>query len=297
MRKITLDDFISKSKSIHGDKYDYGLSEYRGSRQKVLITCPIHGEFHQTAAEHMRGCGCPACGYVTVSKRLSKGILEFEKSAKKIHGDKYNYSNFRKVEGRRIVDVTCGVHGLFTQSVPEHLGGHGCKKCGNIVTKSKTTKSNTKFIEDARRVHGDKYTYENVLYRGAHSKVIITCDIHGYFEMRPSDHIRGSGCKFCSQYGFDLTKRGVMYTLMSEDEKYFKIGITGDLTRRLNELKRSTPFKFRMIDVVEGPGEYISNLEKIKHSECVSAGMTGFDGCTEWFLNFPENNCLTHSSE
>lgn len=55
--------FIGKAKTVHGDKYDYSKVLYAGSGAKVIIICPIHGEFLQTPNGHISGkCGCPTCG-------------------------------------------------------------------------------------------------------------------------------------------------------------------------------------------------------------------------------------------
>lgn len=55
------------------------------------------------------------------------------------------------------------------------------------------------FIKRAKDVHGDKYDYSELLYITALKKVKIICKTHGIFEMTPSHHIRGQGCKFCSK--------------------------------------------------------------------------------------------------
>lgn len=53
------------------------------------------------------------------------------------------------------------------------------------------------FIKRARDVHGDKYSYDKVVYTGALKKVIITCPVHGDFTIRPSEHLKGRGCNKC----------------------------------------------------------------------------------------------------
>ena len=51
-----------------------------------------------------------------------------------------------------------------------------------------------------KEVHGDKYIYDRVEYKGAHSKVWIGCRVegHDYFEQTPSNHKNGRGCPECS---------------------------------------------------------------------------------------------------
>lgn len=61
--------------------------------------------------------------------------------------------------------------------------------------KRKTTEE---FIQDAVKVHGDKYDYSKVNYINAHTKIDITCPEHGIFSQKPSNHLVGKGCTFCA---------------------------------------------------------------------------------------------------
>jgi len=62
MIKVTdTESFIQKSRIIHGDKYDYSKTVYTKSREKVIITCLVHGDFTQTAHNHLYGKGCFKC--------------------------------------------------------------------------------------------------------------------------------------------------------------------------------------------------------------------------------------------
>lgn len=59
-------------------------------------------------------------------------------------------------------------------------------------------------IENFKKVHGDKYDYSKVIANGTTKKVIIGCEIHGYFEQLGSGHARGFGCNEC---GKELRKK------------------------------------------------------------------------------------------
>lgn len=72
--KLNNDDFIKKSKEIHGDKYDYSKINYSHSHGKVEIICPKHGLFQQAANSHMKGNGCPVCSD-SKGEKLIKDIL------------------------------------------------------------------------------------------------------------------------------------------------------------------------------------------------------------------------------
>ena len=68
-----------------------------------------------------------------------------------------------------------------------------------IVEKYNTKDEKTKvFIRKALKVHGDWYDYSKVEYKNAHTKVTISCPIHGNFEQTPNGHLRGCGCLLCS---------------------------------------------------------------------------------------------------
>lgn len=62
-RKLTVEEFVKRSKKVHGDRYDYSLVEDPQYKNKVKILCPVHGEFQQRSVTHFRqGSGCPECG-------------------------------------------------------------------------------------------------------------------------------------------------------------------------------------------------------------------------------------------
>lgn len=63
--------FIEKAKQVHGRKYCYTQVNYRNTHHKVKIICPNHGAFFQTPANHLQGCGCPACKLDNFRSRLA----------------------------------------------------------------------------------------------------------------------------------------------------------------------------------------------------------------------------------
>ena len=192
-QSLTKDNFIEKAKKIHGDKYDYSKVKYVKAKSKVCIICPIHGEFWQTPANHLQGQGCPRCS------KLIYDTDSFIKQAKKIHGNKYNYSKVKYKNNKTKVCIICHEHGEFEITPNAHLNGQGCKKCGVIERIKKQTHITEDFIKQARIVHGDKYDYSKVEYTNAHTKVCIICPIHGEFWQIANDHLNGCGCPICKE--------------------------------------------------------------------------------------------------
>lgn len=60
-KRKTTEDFVSESKSVHGELYDYSETVYRGATTKVTIICKRHGSFLKTPSDHLNGGGCQKC--------------------------------------------------------------------------------------------------------------------------------------------------------------------------------------------------------------------------------------------
>lgn len=61
-------------------------------------------------------------------------------------------------------------------------------------------KTTSQFVEEAQRVHGDKFDYSEVEYFNTHKPVRIKCRQCGIvFMQEPSSHLAGCGCPRCSK--------------------------------------------------------------------------------------------------
>ena len=191
LRKITNKEFVDRAKEVHGGKYDYSKVEYKKMHDKVCIICPEHGEFWQTPHNHLKGQDCPKCANITRGDAFRDDRNEFIRMAKKVHGDKYDYSKVEYVNNRSKICIICPVHGEFWQRPYSHLQGFGCKKCnGNVY-------DTTTFVNRAKEVHGDKYDYSKVEYTHSKKKVCIICPKHGEFWQTPTVHLKGGNCPNC----------------------------------------------------------------------------------------------------
>lgn len=123
---------------------------------------------------------------------------EFISKANKVHNNKYDYSLVRYTRGVDMIPIVCPTHGVFEQVASSHLSGDGCPKCKAEKIRAIKRKGQEQFIIDAKQVHGDKYSYENVVYITSKDKVNITCPTHGSFWQTPNSHLRGNGCPLCA---------------------------------------------------------------------------------------------------
>ena len=61
-QKMSLNDFIKISNTIHNNKYKYNNASYVNYKTDLCIICPEHGEFWQSPDSHLHNHGCPKCG-------------------------------------------------------------------------------------------------------------------------------------------------------------------------------------------------------------------------------------------
>ena len=192
-KRDTIEEFINKSKNIHGNRYDYSNTEYINSTTKVNIICKEHGEFLQSPSVHKMGMGCQKCG-----NNYRPDTKEFIENAIKIHGNIYDYSKVKYINNTTPITIICKIHGEFEQTPDCHLRGYNCMKCRNEYIRKIKRKTTNDFIHDSNQIHGDKYEYSKVDYIDSDTKVIIICKEHGSFEQRPCNHLKGNGCIKCS---------------------------------------------------------------------------------------------------
>lgn len=136
--RSTTAEFIEKSISKHGNKYDYSKSIYETSKAKVIVICKIHGEFMQMPNSHLGGKGCNKCAVHDVHCKQRKKISDFLTKAKVVHGDKYDYSKVVYKSNSDRIEVVCKHHGSFFPTPKNHLKGAICLKCSCDPKLSKT---------------------------------------------------------------------------------------------------------------------------------------------------------------
>jgi hypothetical protein len=195
--------FIKAARKIHGSRYDYSRVAYKNSCAKVQIVCKKHGPFPQTPNNHLwRKSGCPDCASEKRGKELREGFAKtFIKRAKEKHGSKYDYCKTRYFKTDEPVTITCRIHGDFSITPHEHLGGAGCQKCGHAnKNRERSEIAAASFIPRVRKIHGRRYDYSRVRYKGMGEHVLVGCRKkgHGFFPITPNNHLGGWGCPECA---------------------------------------------------------------------------------------------------
>ena len=125
-KKLTTEEFISRAKLIHGDKYDYSKVNYISAKTKICIICPVHGEFWQEPAVHLSGCGCPICNEskleLIIQKLLKSNYIEYdqEKTFDWLKNDSYMFLDFYLPEYN--IGIEC--QGIQHFNPIEYFGGN-----------------------------------------------------------------------------------------------------------------------------------------------------------------------------
>ncbi len=125
MVRLTTEEFISRARRVHGDKYDYALVEYSGTFIPVKIICREHGEFEEKPTYHLSGHGCETCGRLAANNAKRSNTEQFIAKAKRVHGDKYDYSLVSYERHDLPVKIVCPAHGEFEQKPTYHLSRSG----------------------------------------------------------------------------------------------------------------------------------------------------------------------------
>lgn len=72
----TTEEFIKRAKEVHGDRYDYSITEYKNERTTVKVICPEHGEFEIDPSYHANGGLCPVCTALNIESKQEKAVRE-----------------------------------------------------------------------------------------------------------------------------------------------------------------------------------------------------------------------------
>lgn len=276
--------FIEKARAVHGDLYGYDRVAYVRSKDNVFINCTKHGYFEQTPKGHLKGYGCASCGRASAAIKQSQEAKDnFIKKARAKHGDRYDYGRVVYVRNGDKVTITCRSHGDYDQIASSHLRGKGCAKCSRT-----RVYSTQEWIQKAVDVHGDKYDYGSIDYfRNSKDKVTITCKEHGCFEQIANDHLSGSGCPSCPRRYDQPTNLYLMHNGLGK----VKVGYAIDLNRRIFQLNQNAPFEAELLETWTLPDTpTVRKIEGKVHRKLAKyhAGLSGFDGATEWFNTSPE---------
>ena len=203
--RVPLEELKARLEKVFAGKdYIVDYNTYTGSVGvgRIWVECSRHGKWCARVWHLLNGHGCPKCGIERKADAQMYTTEWFKTKAKKIHGDKYDYSKVVYIGTDTPVEIICPEHGTFWQRPHNHLSSiapQGCPECYKKTCKSMQPKPIHQFIKDAKEVHGDKYNYSKVVYVNNKTPVTVVCPIHGDFKISPNSHISSRvGCPVCA---------------------------------------------------------------------------------------------------
>lgn len=256
---------------------------------------------------------------------MQKTTEQFILQAKQVHGDKlYDYSSVEYIRYNKNVTLYCNRCNKYFEINPSNhlLQKQGCRKCNSKKQIEKMRKTTQDFIDNAIKIHEDKYDYSLVEYTGNKNKITIICKKHGNFDQTPNHHLRGRGCPKCGMETRSLKlkeklsnwnhsgwesnglnsltfKAFSVYVIecWSDNERFIKIGKTfSGVNNRFTNV--NMPYQWKLLQEHIGSAEYISNLEHELHrqfKEYKYIPIQNFTGATECFNINIKDICVNTS--
>ena len=197
LQLLSNEEFINRCKDKYGDRFTYEKTAYTGAKNAVVVTDKTVGDIMIRAERLLRGA---------VRRDTANDEADYIANATAVHGGAYMYSSTLFVG--KFVQVVCKVHGEVLINKKKHLLGAGCPRCAECVAQTPKRLTTEKFVNKAKEVHGNKYTYEKTTYgNNNRDKVAITCPRHGTFLQAPEKHLSGRGCPLCRNAAISLARQ------------------------------------------------------------------------------------------
>ena len=160
-KRLTINEFLKRSKKIHGDRYNYSKVEYIDCETPVILICEKHGEFLQSPYNHYNGAGCNKCAIESHHQNQPYSNEEFESLSRQVHGDKYDYSLVNYVNSHTKVKIICPKHGIFDQIPNSHLVGSGCPECNQY----RGERNISIYLKNHKIKYKPQYSNEKCVYK------------------------------------------------------------------------------------------------------------------------------------
>lgn len=297
---VTYEQFLERSRSVHGYNYEYEADTYVNTHTKMWMTHTLCGHrFQQLPKNHLRGQGCPECGKKYAATWGKQNWRDFVKTASERFGDRYSFPHIKQEYENSHSKVT--VH---------------CNRCGHEYTKiacdfvsSKTggcwcTENEQKRLERQAKkkqrpkkiiVNSRKLTVDEVKKRMSEMWPSITPDYSTYVNTGTKFH-----CK-CLKCGHEFDRK---------PNAFFNGSLHGDpcpeCNKKLvhdNKTKTTDDFKLDA-ERVHGEGsytvlgEYTASNEKI-HVRCNDCGRDFFIEVNSFLQGHgcPYHNCNSSGKE
>lgn len=236
LTEIYKENFIEKSKSKFGNKFDYSKVEYINSKTEIiLIDKSTKEEFSIRPKDHLLWSNGKYKEVYSIEKEKEKFIQTIINNV----GDIYDFNLMEYVDAETPVKLICKTCGEVFDVKPASLKKSKHCLCPNCRQNRYISSNNTpiynnanlttsEFIKRALTVHGDLYDYSSTVYTSFSNKITFKCKTCGHtMDMLPANHLSGQGCKFCHA----SSKEKLMVKILDE------LGFNYEFHKRFSDLK------------------------------------------------------------
>ena len=111
---------------------------------------------------------------------------EFIINAKKLRGNKFEYSRVEYINNTTSVLIGCPDHGFLPQVPWTQLRNrtNGCKECGRVWQRNKTLRKRTEaFFKRCKQKYKNKFDYSQTVFETLSKKIEFGCPDHGHYSL------------------------------------------------------------------------------------------------------------------
>lgn len=244
-RRKTNEEYIKELYKKHKGLI-ISLEEYKTSKIKILHSCRVCEHTWSALPDNIisKSSGCPKC-----AGNAKRSIDSYRKELYDLKGDSYTCLSIEYKGSDTPIEHKHNICGYIYNVAPYKILKEktNCPKCAGNQPRSQETY--VSLIKDME--------FELIgVYTSGKTKTIHKHKICGYeWEVIPENIIYGQGCPNCAR-----SPSTNVYCVYLQDLDLYKIGITNDVNRRLDELGYSN----RLIWVESYDSEFKArNREKI----------------------------------
>lgn len=212
---LELINYNDLKNQIKGNEIKFFEGYKNIKKDNVIAICPIHGEYVAKLKSVLKNTyKCKKCVIINDNKN-NKKIKRDEVNVilQNLCKDKFLYNIEEYTDTQCKMTFTClTCNNSFKRKYNNFLKNNMCPFCNKKEYVEHKLKSTEKYIEEAKNIYGDKYSYENTLYTASKNKVLIKCNECGkIFEIEANSHLQGHGCPYHSFNTSNIEKEILAY--------------------------------------------------------------------------------------
>ena len=210
--RITKEKFIERSKQLFGNIFDYSKIEHINNNKQYVSLVFNKKVYNVRVCNHLNGV-LPRDIRSFLQRNTKKEDFKIKALAliRDKYGEKYTINEKTLKNKNEPIELCCKKHGTFKRKLDSLLKGHECDRClweeGNFKF-CNFNHNKEAFIQHSKILYGDRFNYDNMLFKEDNDKLLIECKKHGVFLTTKQKHNneKYGGCKLCANEAIAKSK-------------------------------------------------------------------------------------------